>query len=89
MTDKQENASWVLVNISAGSLDQARTIITAGAIPLMVEKLTSRVDWGGSKETELNIVWCFMNLATDRDEFGKILVAHGVIDILVHLQIMS
>ena len=55
----------------------------------MVEKLTSRVDWGGSKETELNIVWCFMNLATDRDEFGKILVAHGVIDILVHLQIMS
>jgi hypothetical protein len=83
MINKQENASWVLVNISAGTLDQARSIITAGAISLMVEKLRNRVDWVGTQETELNIVWCFMNLATDREEFGKVLVAHGVIDILV------
>ena len=37
----------------------------------------------GHQETELNIVWCFMNLATDREEYGKILIAHGVLDLLV------
>jgi hypothetical protein len=49
----------------------------------MVEKLKSRKSWQGHQETELNIVWCFMNLATDRDEFGKILIANGVLDLLV------
>ena len=80
---EQDNASWVLVNISAGSLEQAKTIITAGAIPLMVEKLKARESWDGHQETELNIVWCFMNLATDREEYGKVLIAHGVLDLLV------
>jgi len=79
----KDNASWVLVNISAGNLEQAQTIITAGAIPLMVQKLKARKTWQGHQETELNIVWCFMNLATDRDEFGKILIANGVLDLLV------
>jgi hypothetical protein len=65
-------------------LDQAKTIITAGAIPLMAQMLKSRENWDGAQETELNIVWCFMNLATDRDEFGKVLIANGVLDILVH-----
>lgn len=83
----QDNASWVLVNISAGSLEQARTIITAGAIPLMVEKLKARKIWEGHQETELNIAWCFMNLATDREEFGKVLIAHGVLDLLVSFTI--
>jgi hypothetical protein len=80
----QDNASWVLVNISAGSLEQAKSIFDAGAIPLMVDKLKDRRDWQGHQETELNIVWCFMNLATDREEYGKILIGHGVLDLLVH-----
>lgn len=50
----------------------------------MAERLKSRTNWEGTLETELNIVWCFMNLATDREEFGKILIGHGVLDILVH-----
>jgi hypothetical protein len=79
----QDNASWVLVNISAGSLEQAKSIFDAGAIPLMVDKLKARRDWQGHQETELNIVWCFMNLATDREEYGKILIGHGVLDLLV------
>jgi hypothetical protein len=49
----------------------------------MVDKLKARVEWVGHVETELNIVWCFMNLATDREEYGKILIAHGVLDLLV------
>jgi len=49
----------------------------------MVDKLKARRDWMGHQETELNIVWCFMNLATDREEYGKILIAHGVLDLLV------
>lgn len=73
----------MLVNISAGSLEQARTVITAGAVPLMADMLRARETWEGSQETELNIVWCFMNLATDREEFGKVLIANGVLDILV------
>lgn len=81
--EKQDNASWVLVNISAGSIDEARTIISAGAVPLMADILRARETWEGSQETELNIVWCFMNLATDREEFGKVLIANGVLDILV------
>jgi hypothetical protein len=76
------------VNISAGSLEQARTVISADAIPLMANILRARETWEGSQETELNIVWCFMNLATDREEFGKVLIANGVLDILVsHLGI--
>ena len=74
-----------MVNVSAGSLDQAKTIIDAGAIPLMVEKLKARQNWEGRKETELNIAWCFMNLATDRDEFGKELIRNGVLNLLVYL----
>jgi hypothetical protein len=73
----------VLVNISAGTLEQARSIISTDAVPWMAEKLKGRTDWAGSTETELNIVWCFMNLATDREEFGKVLIRHGVLDILV------
>jgi hypothetical protein len=77
------------VNISAGSLEQARTVISADAIPLMANILRARETWEGSQETELNIVWCFMNLATDREEFGKVLIANGVLDILVpHLGIV-
>lgn len=72
-----------MVNISAGSLDQARNIITTGCLPWMAEKLKSRINWEGPSETELNIVWCFMNLATDREEFAKALIANGVLDILV------
>jgi hypothetical protein len=83
LADIQDNASWVLVNVSAGSLEQARTVITAGAVPLMADMLRARETWEGSQETELNIVWCFMNLATDREEFGKVLIANGVLDILV------
>jgi hypothetical protein len=49
----------------------------------MVEKLKVGRSWEGPQETELNIVWCFMNLATDREEFGKVLIAHGVLDLLV------
>jgi hypothetical protein len=71
------------VNISAGSIDEARTIISAGAVPLMADILRARKTWEGPQETELNIVWCFMNLATDREEFGKVLIANGVLDILV------
>lgn len=50
----------------------------------MAQMLKARENWDGPQETELNIVWCFMNLATDRDEFGKVLIANGVLDILVH-----
>lgn len=49
----------------------------------MAQMLKARENWEGAQETELNIVWCFMNLATDRDEFGKVLIANGVLDILV------
>ena len=49
----------------------------------MTEKLRVRENWEGHQETELNIVWCFMNLATDREEFGKVLIANGVLDLLV------
>lgn len=49
----------------------------------MAEKLRVRESWEGQQETELNIVWCFMNLATDREEYGKVLIAHGVLDLLV------
>jgi len=49
----------------------------------MVDKLKARREWMGHQETELNIVWCFMNLATDREEYGKILIAQGVLDLLV------
>jgi hypothetical protein len=55
----------------------------------MAERLKSRKDWTGSTETELNIVWCFMNLATDREEFAKILIANGVLDILVTCLFMN
>jgi hypothetical protein len=55
----------------------------------MANILRARETWEGSQETELNIVWCFMNLATDREEFGKVLIANGVLDILVsHLGIV-
>jgi len=50
----------------------------------MADRLRTRSTWEGSAETELNIVWCFMNLSTDREEFGKILIANGVLDILVY-----
>jgi importin subunit alpha-6/7 len=49
----------------------------------MITKLKERVDWKGYHEIELNIVWCFMNLATDREEFGRVLLANGALDLLV------
>ena len=49
----------------------------------MADTLRARQAWVGHQETELNIVWCFMNLATDREEFGRVLIANGVLDILV------
>ena len=75
----------MLVNVSAGSLEEARAVITAGAVPIMADILRARETWQGPQETELNVVWCFMNLATDREEFGKILIANGVLDILVSI----
>ena len=50
---------------------------------MIVEKLRNRVDWTGPQVTEVGLVWCIMNFATDGEEFRNVLVTHGLNDILV------
>jgi hypothetical protein len=50
---------------------------------MMVERLRNRVDWMGPQTTEIRLVWCIMNLALNGEEFRKVLLAHGLNDILV------
>jgi hypothetical protein len=73
----------ILVDISSRTREQGRAIISAGAIPMIVEKLRNRINWMGRHKTELSLVWCVMNLATDGEEFRNILVAHELDKILV------
>ena len=83
ISDKQENVGSILINISAGTKETAETIIIAGAIPLIAEKLQKRVNWSGPQKTEVNFVWCLMNLATDGKNPREVLIADGLDKILV------
>ena len=88
LTNRRKSSS-ILIDVSAGTREEGRTIISAGAIPLIVEKLQNRVDWMGPQATEVKLVWCLMNLATDGEEFRKVLVAHRLNDILVRTSLFQ
>jgi len=79
-------ATEILIGISAGTREQARTIISAGGIPLIAEILRKGLpsNWVlGNHRIYLNLVCSVENLAIDGKEFCKVLVVHGIKDILV------
>ena len=43
----------------------------------------------GPQVTEVRLVWCLMNLATDGEEFRKVLVEHGLNNILVQTSLFQ
>jgi hypothetical protein len=82
-SDKQETIGSILIDVSCLNKEKSKTIISAGAIPLMAGKLRSRVNWMVPPAIRINLVWCFMNLAIDSDEFRQVLFANGIDKILV------
>ena len=80
---KQAEAGQVLINVAAETREQARTIISAGGIPVILERLRTGVHWMDPQVSKVNLVWCLMNLARDGEEFRKVLFEYRVNDVLV------
>ncbi|KAI6170912.1 Importin subunit alpha-2-like protein [Aphelenchoides bicaudatus] len=61
--DLQYESLWILLNITAGSVEQTRVVVELGAIPVLIKY----VDPSNLKLTE-NAIWSLANIAHDEPE---------------------
>jgi len=71
---------WVITNIAAGTTEQTRTIIDAGAVPVLIELLRSE-----NKEVRTQAAWSLGNIAGDCGEFRDIVLHGGTLQPLLEL----
>ncbi|ORX44656.1 ARM repeat-containing protein [Piromyces finnis] len=76
----QYETCWVITNIAAGTTEQTRTIIDAGAIPVLIELLRSE-----NKEVRTQAAWSLGNIAGDCGEFRDIVLHGGTLQPLLEL----
>jgi len=76
----QYETCWVITNIAAGTTEQTRTIIDAGAVPVLIELLRSE-----NKEVRTQAAWSLGNIAGDCGEFRDIVLHGGTLEPLLEL----
>jgi len=76
----QYETCWVITNIAAGTTEQTRTIIDAGAVPVLIELLHSE-----NKEVRTQAAWSLGNIAGDCGEFRDIVLHGGALQPLLEL----
>jgi len=76
----QYETCWVITNIAAGTTEQTRTIIDAGAVPILIELLRSE-----NKEVRTQAAWSLGNIAGDCGEFRDIVLHGGTLQPLLEL----
>jgi len=76
----QYETCWVITNIAAGTTEQTRTIIDAGAVPVLIELLRSE-----NKEVRTQAAWSLGNIAGDCGEFRDIVLHGGTLQPLLEL----
>ncbi|KAG4081320.1 ARM repeat-containing protein [Neocallimastix lanati (nom. inval.)] len=76
----QYETCWVITNIAAGTTEQTRTIIDAGAVPVLIDLLRSE-----NKEVRTQAAWSLGNIAGDCGEFRDIVLHGGALQPLLEL----
>jgi len=76
----QYETCWVITNIAAGTTEQTRTIIDAGAVPVLIELLRSE-----NKEVRTQAAWSLGNIAGDCGEFRDVVLHGGTLQPLLEL----
>jgi len=76
----QNNSAWVLSNIAAGTTEQALAVISAGAVPVFVQLLTS-----SDHDVRKHAVWTLRNIAGDSAECRDAVLHAGALPPLLEL----